>query len=173
MRLARERGERGATLVEAAFIIPILVTFVFGTIEFGFVFNNYNSIRSGVREGARQGVVGNTSAGSCNTTTDLNVSGTPSTATKNLMCEVKDRIGIKPYSDVRVKIYMDTSYAVGQGLVVCAQYPLKSITGLFSFALSGSLHSKVEMRIEQDTAGLDSTAQSENLQSGLTWGTWC
>src|SRR5438445_13173943 len=106
-------SESGATLVEAAFVIPILVLLIFGAIEFGNLFNNYNSVRNGVREGARQGVVANTSAGDCNTSTDL-VNATGSTNTKNLICLVKSRIGIKPYTDVRVRIYEDTTYTVGQ-----------------------------------------------------------
>lgn len=45
--------ERGAVLVEAAFVLPILVIFVFGIIEWGMVFNNVSVAGSATRSGAR------------------------------------------------------------------------------------------------------------------------
>jgi Flp pilus assembly protein TadG len=63
----RRRGERGAAMVEFAIVFPILALIVFGIIQFGSTYNNYESVRQGVRDAARQGVVGqfgtNTSCG--------------------------------------------------------------------------------------------------------------
>ncbi|GER21624.1 hypothetical protein NCCP1664_01210 [Zafaria cholistanensis] len=46
-------GERGASAVEMALLLPILVTLVFGIIEFGYAFNQQISLSQAAREGAR------------------------------------------------------------------------------------------------------------------------
>jgi Flp pilus assembly protein TadG len=50
---AWRRGERGATAVEFAVILPILVVLVFGIIAFGFGFARWVALTNGAREGAR------------------------------------------------------------------------------------------------------------------------
>lgn len=49
----RATGDRGATAVEAAFVIPILLLLVVGIIEFGLAFKDQLAITSAVRAGAR------------------------------------------------------------------------------------------------------------------------
>lgn len=51
-------GEKGASAVEFAIILPILVMLVFGIIQFGLVFNKYIAITHAAREGARLAAVG-------------------------------------------------------------------------------------------------------------------
>lgn len=46
-------GERGANLVEFAILAPLLILLLFGIIEFGWLFGQYNDVRHGAREGAR------------------------------------------------------------------------------------------------------------------------
>lgn len=48
-----KRNERGANLVEFALLAPLLILLVFGIIEFGWLFGQFNDVRHGVREGAR------------------------------------------------------------------------------------------------------------------------
>jgi Flp pilus assembly protein TadG len=48
-----ENRDRGASLVEFALIAPLLILLVFGIIEFGWLFGQFNDVRHGVREGAR------------------------------------------------------------------------------------------------------------------------
>lgn len=50
---AWRRGERGATAVEFAVILPILIVLVFGIIAFGFGFARWVALTNGAREGAR------------------------------------------------------------------------------------------------------------------------
>lgn len=51
---ARARdGERGASLVEFALVVPLLTLFLFGIVQFGLAFDKKQSINSGAREGAR------------------------------------------------------------------------------------------------------------------------
>jgi len=51
------KNEKGASAVEFALILPILVILVFGIIEFGIAYNNYISITHAAREGARLAAV--------------------------------------------------------------------------------------------------------------------
>lgn len=55
LRRARQRGERGATLVEAAFLLPLFFFLVFGILEFGFAFKDYLTLANATRDGARTG----------------------------------------------------------------------------------------------------------------------
>jgi Flp pilus assembly protein TadG len=61
MRGTRRRrapaGDSGASAVEFALVVPVLVLLVFGIINFGFLFSQQSSLNNGVREGARRAVV--------------------------------------------------------------------------------------------------------------------
>ena len=48
--------ERGATLVEAAIVLPLFFLLVFGLLEFGLGFKDWLSLNHGAREGARVSV---------------------------------------------------------------------------------------------------------------------
>jgi Flp pilus assembly protein TadG len=48
-----QKSDRGANLVEFAILAPLLILLVFGIIEFGWLFGQFNDVRHGVREGAR------------------------------------------------------------------------------------------------------------------------
>jgi Flp pilus assembly protein TadG len=50
-------NQKGAAAVEFAFVLPILMVLVFGTIEFGVLFYNKAMITNASREGARSGIV--------------------------------------------------------------------------------------------------------------------
>ena len=56
-KLIRERKQDGATMVEMAIIIPLLVLLIFAIIEFSLVMYNQAMITFAAREGARAGVV--------------------------------------------------------------------------------------------------------------------
>lgn len=47
--------QRGQSLVEMSLILPVLVTIVIGTLEFGFVFDHHLTLEYATREGARAG----------------------------------------------------------------------------------------------------------------------
>src|SRR5262249_5874769 len=59
LRARRMRGERGAMLVEFALLLPLLLLIVMGIVTFGITYSNFISLRDGVRQGARNGAVGN------------------------------------------------------------------------------------------------------------------
>jgi Flp pilus assembly protein TadG len=54
----RDDNERGAALVEFALILPVLVMFVFGIVEFGRAYSARIQLTSAVREGARAAALG-------------------------------------------------------------------------------------------------------------------
>ena len=58
MKLATD--ERGAVVVECALVVPLLVLFVFGIVEFGRAYNARLELTSAVREGARAAAIGGT-----------------------------------------------------------------------------------------------------------------
>ena len=51
-------GEKGASAVEFAIILPVLIMLVFGIIQFGLAFNKYIALTHAAREGARLAAVG-------------------------------------------------------------------------------------------------------------------
>ena len=51
------RSERGATMVEVAFALPVFLLLVFGIIEFSYAFAQNNEIRHVAREAARDASV--------------------------------------------------------------------------------------------------------------------
>ena len=52
------KSQKGQALAEMALVLPILLTLLFGIIEFGRIFGSYMVISNLSREGARYGVVG-------------------------------------------------------------------------------------------------------------------
>ena len=60
VRYAAVRDERGAGLVEFAFVLPLFVLFVFGIVEFGRAYNAKVTLTAAVREGARTAAIAKT-----------------------------------------------------------------------------------------------------------------
>lgn len=58
----RIRDERGASAVEFAIIASLLFMILFGTIQFGIIFNRYQGLQASGREGARFGSLDATTA---------------------------------------------------------------------------------------------------------------
>ena len=56
--MQRRRDERGAAVVEFALILPVLVLFVFGIIQFGQAYSARIELTGAVREGARAVALG-------------------------------------------------------------------------------------------------------------------
>jgi hypothetical protein len=58
MRTRTIRGrEDGASLVEFALLMPLLILLVLGIVEFGWLFSQNNDVKHGAREGARAAAV--------------------------------------------------------------------------------------------------------------------
>ena len=55
-----KKGQKGASAVEFALVLPLLLVILFGIVEFGLLFYNQQLITNASREGARFGVVATT-----------------------------------------------------------------------------------------------------------------
>lgn len=53
----RPHSEDGTSVVEMAFVLPLLLLLVFAIGDFGIAYTRWNSLTNAVREGARTGVV--------------------------------------------------------------------------------------------------------------------
>lgn len=53
----RKRNQRGASAVEFALLVPIVMLLLFGTITTGIVYSDHLGVTNAVREGARYGAV--------------------------------------------------------------------------------------------------------------------
>jgi hypothetical protein len=147
-------------------VFPILVLLLFGTVDFGIALLNMNTTRQGTREGARQAVVANFGSSTTCTATPDSISG----ESRKLICLVKNRIGLNA-ADTRLKVTFPGANQVGDSLLVCAQYPMRSTTGLLGPALNGRVvRTKVEMRIEKADTNL--VAVTETALPGQNW-LWC
>ncbi|MFI5378572.1 MAG: TadE/TadG family type IV pilus assembly protein [Tepidisphaerales bacterium] len=51
------KSARGNTVIEAALVLPILLSLAFGTIEFGYYFYIKHNLQGAAREGARAAIV--------------------------------------------------------------------------------------------------------------------
>jgi hypothetical protein len=180
--VARAGNQRGVVAVEFALVVPVLILLVFGMIQFGTIYNDFISVRQGTRDAARQGAVANfgptfTTGSPCNLS--VATGSTPSPDIENLMCLAKSQIGLAG-SDIRVDVIFakpdfsaaDSSWTVGDGLIVCTQAAMHTQTQLLA-ALIGSpfLKTKTAIRIEQPAVGAE-TAGYESPPSGSDW-SWC
>lgn len=141
--------------------MPLFILLVMGTIDFANAFNDYNSVRQGVREGGRQVVVARWSSTGCT-----------GSSSAQAACVTKQRIGLDA-ARTRVKIDIPGDYEPGEDVTVCAMYRADSITGMFSAILDGrALKSKITMRIEQIDDASPLADYTESALTGQSW-SWC
>jgi hypothetical protein len=134
----RADGDRGAVIVEAALVLPMLFFLVFGIIDFGVNLSDQIAVREGVREGVRQAVVDAPGA----------------TTIAEVVTLTEDRIGVED-DDAAVYVVPEATDVAaglkGSNLTVCAYVPMRSLSGLYSSVLDDRyMWSKVTMRVEQD-----------------------
>jgi hypothetical protein len=135
---------RGAVVVEFALVAPLLFLLLFGIVELGSAFNDYQSVRQGVRDAARSAVV--------DRVPDCAPGSDP---TDDLICHVEDRIGLGGDTRVRIEVTPpDPAVPTDRGAVqVCVQRPLRSVTGAVTPWLAGRVvATEVTMRVERGLA---------------------
>jgi Flp pilus assembly protein TadG len=137
------RAEEGATLVEFAIAVPLLVLFIFGAIDFGWAFGQHINVRSAVREGARLAAVNGGSGAD------------PDTRRNDLIAKTKQRAPELDPAQTAVYIALQDDNGngvqgeLGETVVVCTRYPLRSLSGLSEGFLAGNMRSKAVMRMEK------------------------
>lgn len=163
--------------MEFAIVSVLLFTLLFGIIEFGYQFNNYQALRQGVREAARKGAVlefgTDTSCGLAS------LSGDPSVDVRRLMCLAKNQIGLGDdatrvkimFTDAAITRQESAGYVESNALVVCAQSRMDSLSGFFPVLDGRTLRSKTTIRIEQSSSQAQRDGQ-EAPQPGNDW-SWC
>ena len=130
--MAGRDREGGASLVEFAMIMPLIIILLLGIIEFGWVFGQYNDVRHGAREGARLGAV---NAGD-------------NTALLNDTCDSMDLTS--PASVEFVDGSGGSTGSTGSITVVATPASLSGL-GLIEVFLPATLESEIEFRLEQDS----------------------
>ena len=149
----RRRDDRGASLVEFALVMPLLVLLLVGIVEAAWAFANNLDARHGAREGARLVAV------------DYNPNGNSGNAQRDdiiaEVCSRMDMAGSGASTLVEfTRADLDgngSSTDVGDGATVTITTVHDDLTGLLGAFGSINLGSTVETRLEQD-AGWSLTA---------------
>ena len=168
LRIIR-KGERGASIVEFALVLPLFVGLLMGFIDFGLNLNNISSVRQAVREGVRDVAVSDPGTATC--TLIAPVSPTVPPKTGKLLCGVKNAV---PGSSMRVRLRYPDGQVSGKKAVVCAQYQVASMTGFYQSLLKNTVTKvQTQMRIERVETDLGEFGEfSEDAFTGQNW-TWC
>jgi hypothetical protein len=144
----RQESDRGASLVEAALVLPVFLLLLFGIIDLSGAYSDQHALRSGVRDAARKIAVGETDG---DVTCPI-VGAAPLATTRQAVCHVKALTGL-PASDVRVAIRLeDPVYDVANSIKLCVQYPIQSLSGITGPVLEGAdrvFESASEVQIER------------------------
>ena len=140
------RAQRGATLMEFAIIMPLLVMLLVGIIESGWVFAQYLDVRHGAREGARIAAV-NYPEGSdppAMTRTDANRDA--------LVAETCSRMSVAS----SIKVAFTSTGASEAPIGVTAIAPADTLTGLLDWAFGTlSVSSSTVLHAEQEATWTD------------------
>lgn len=121
----QDRQQRGAAAVEFALILPLLLFMVLGVIDYGVFFGQTISLQGAAREGARQGVTQG-----------------------DVIASTSQARGLLDNTQLQIKFTVDTSAGAPGSMVVCVRYPQSSLTGFFSWSLTGYSTAKSVMRME-------------------------
>lgn len=135
MRERRARGDGGAAIVEAAFVVPLLLLLIFGIIEFGWAFGQRLDVRHGAREGARLAAVNYREAG-----------GTGPTQAAQIVDATCERMDLAADTEISLT---RTGTKVGDTATVTVRAELDDLTGFFGALLDVTLSSTVETRLER------------------------
>ena len=125
------KNERGQTMTEFAFVLPILLVLLFGIIQFGIAFNNYVALTDAARAASRKGAV---SRNASNPKGDCESAGYA--AGSNLQ---------QPH--VKFILTCNSSWAIGSDVTVTATYPY-DIKLLNWVVASGTLNTTMKERVE-------------------------
>lgn len=153
-RHRRQRSERGAALVEFAFVSIPLFTILFGTIEFGWAFFQLNEVRHAAREGVRMLAVDSEVVPDTYSATMTNGQRLAQ-ATCEKLDDPRGMVIHITFSDI------DSSgtYTVGDDVELEVSKPLDQLTRMFDVVLSTVvLRETIATRLEQSpSTGINGT----------------
>lgn len=138
---SHRRAESGASLVEFALVVPLLLALVFGIIEASWAFAQQNDVRHGAREGARVAAV--------------NIGGTNTVG--QTVCDRMDVVN--PSEGITVTLIPDAGSMPappepGAIATIRVEANLQTLTGFFPGLFGGTVSSEVEFRTEQPASGV-------------------
>jgi len=170
---ARLGREHGAAALEFGLVAPILFAVVFGIISYGLWFDDSLNLRQGVREAARQAVVGDFgSTTSCGASYNPAPSGTPDpTDMEELVCQVKQQVAAIT-GPVYVKVAAPSGWQQGDQLLICAMVKANAVPGLVPLPNDRLIRTETRMSIEIAHPGQQEPELDEALPAGADW-SWC
>lgn len=141
---SRSHRERGAALVEFAFVLPLLLVLVLGVIDFGLMINRGTLIHNATREGAREAIFGTDEATIEARVRNAAIGLDPADIVITVECKAPDGTPCAGAS-------YDTEWEAGGTVIVETEYTyhfLTPITRLIGLGSTQELRADVEMRIE-------------------------
>jgi TadE-like protein len=171
---AQRERERGATAVETAILLPLLLLILFAVLDFGMYFSQWLSVRNGEREGLRMAIVNvspvapNPAGWNCPIESPVApAAGSPE---QSLVCFTKSHVGLDQ-KKTRVKILFAPPYRGGQPVKVCVQYEATSLAGLAPKVMSKHvLTAQSESLIEMDQLAMTAPFEETPL---IPWSPTC
>ncbi len=139
----RSRSETGATLMEFAFVFPLLIVLLIGIVESSWLFAQYLDVRHGAREGARLATV-NYPEGEDPATLVRTQANTTA-----LLSESCGRTNVASGA----AFTFDSTGVVGDPVTVTATAPADTLTGLldWAFPASTTFTSSAVLHAEQES----------------------
>ncbi len=158
-------NERGAAVVEAAFVLPFLVMFFAAIVDFGFILNDLQQVNNATFRAVRELAVDEYS-GATGCVAD------PATAldTEKLVCMVRNYSG-RPVAETYVRVVPPAAMTSGEQVLVCLTTRSRSITGIAE-PLSGQIWLKSARYVRIESDEVDVVSHSDSLPAGTDW-TWC
>ena len=133
--MRRRTNDRGANLVEFAFLAPLLIALVLGIVDFAWILSTHQDVRHGTREAARLAAV--------NTDNEVNMA--------YLVCDAMN------FSTGSTVAFSRAGSAIGSTGTATVTSPVTSLTGFSSLPFMGSIYpttftESVDFRLEQPAA---------------------
>ena len=130
--MRRRTNDRGANLVEFAFLAPLLIALVLGIVDFAWILSTHQDVRHGTREAARLAAV--------NTDTAPNMA--------SLVCNAMN------FSTGSTVTFSRAGSSIGSTGTAMVSSPVTSLTGFSSLPFMGSIYpttftESVDFRLEQ------------------------
>lgn len=144
----KESRERGAALVEMAFVAPFLVILLLGMVEFGWMFGQFNEVRHAAREAARFAAV-----------SEPDLTGDGTFDEDDVLEAVCDALNLSGSGTVDVEIDQVTGDEIGDTAEVEVVLNVDSLTGapIISSFLPSQLGNTARFRLEQPADWSDAT----------------
>lgn len=157
-------GDEGASAVEFALVLPILLMLVFGVIDYGWWFGETLGLRSGVREAARLGAVN-----------EVVPATSSADAVKAVMLQRSPQLSTDADNlAVAVRIYGPGATGeipgTGSTLLICATFPGESITGMGDvlYPFPNDQEASATMRLEKTPVLSDSVTANWTGECSLS-----